>query len=88
MNVYVFANSGPAKLRLETAGRNGKSVSVIAELPASAGFLEKLAKQLKSRCGAGGTHRIENGKGVIEIQGDKREIIRKILQQENINFKG
>lgn len=77
-----------AKLRIETAGRQGKEVSVIDQLPPTEAFLEELARVLKNRCGSGGTYRTGNPHGRIEIQGDKRELIRKVLTERGIRFKG
>jgi translation initiation factor 1 len=55
----------------ETQGRAGKGVTVITGLPLSLSDLETLATKLKKRCGSGGTVR----EGVIEIQGDHRDVI-------------
>ena len=55
----------------ETQGRGGKGVTVITGLPLSPTALEDLAKQFKKRCGCGGTVR----NGVIEIQGDHRDLL-------------
>jgi len=55
----------------ETQGRSGKGVSVITGLPLPQAQLEELAKQLKKRCGCGGTVR----NGVIESQGDHRDLL-------------
>lgn len=67
--------AGQSKLMVrvgrETAGRGGKGVSVITGLPLPQAQLEELAKQLKKRCGCGGTVR----NGVIEIQGDHRDLL-------------
>lgn len=58
-------------LRLEK--RNGKFVTVISGLHTyGAERLEKIARELKTTCGAGGT--VKNG--TIEIQGDKLTPIR------------
>lgn len=71
----VAPQAGGAKLMVrvgrETAGRGGKGVSVITGLPLAQPALEELAKQLKKRCGCGGTVR----NGVIEIQGDHRDLL-------------
>ena len=77
-----------AVLRLEKSGRGGKIVTVIDHLPPSDNYLVPLAKLLKSRTGSGGTHYNGASGGVIEIQGDKRELIRKILAQKGIPVKG
>jgi translation initiation factor 1 len=55
----------------ETKGRAGKGVTTITGLPMSAADIESLAGRLKKRCGSGGTVR----SGVIEIQGDHRDVI-------------
>lgn len=71
----VAPQAGGAKTMVrvgrETAGRAGKGVSVITGLPLTQTALEELAKQLKKRCGCGGTVR----NGVIEIQGDHRDLL-------------
>jgi translation initiation factor 1 len=77
-----------AVLRLEKKGRGGKSVTVVAKLPPSSRFLEDLARRLKQRCGAGGTFKIEGQEGSIEIQGEKRDAVRKFLESERIPFRG
>ena len=60
----------------QTAGRGGKTVTVVANfigigLPEK----ERLAKEIQKVCGTGGT--VKDGR--IEIQGDKREEIARIL---------
>ena len=62
------------KLSRETAGRKGKGVTVVSELPLTGDALKELATKLKNSCGTGGTAK----DGRIEIQGDHREQ----LQQE------
>jgi translation initiation factor 1 len=63
----------PAVVRVgrETQGRAGKGVTTISGLPLAAPDVEALAAKLKKRCGSGGTVR----EGVIEIQGDHRDVI-------------
>jgi translation initiation factor 1 len=67
------AGGGSAQVRVgrETQGRGGKGVSVITGLTLPQPQLEELARQLKKRCGCGGTVR----NGVIEIQGDHRDLL-------------
>lgn len=55
----------------EIKGRAGKGVTTVAGLPMSLCDIESLATKLKKRCGSGGTVRA----GVIEIQGDHRDVI-------------
>ena len=65
--------NGDGKVRVErsTCGRKGKGVSLISGIPLEGKQLKELAKELKQRCGTGGT--IKNG--VIEIQGDHRDVL-------------
>jgi translation initiation factor 1 len=77
-----------AVLRIEKQGRGGKTVTVIDRLPKSELFLKNLTTQLKKKCGSGGTYLMDGKEGVIEIQGDKREIIRAALLKEGIQSKG
>lgn len=77
-----------ATLRIETQGRGGKTVTVVDNLPKVNVFLKELTKTLKNRCGSGGTYLMDGKEGKIEIQGDKRELIRQILAQEGIRAKG
>ena len=77
-----------AVLRLEKQGRGGKTVTVIDQLPKNELFLKDLTTKLKKKCGSGGTYLMDGKEGVIEIQGDKKEIIRQILEKEGIKHKG
>jgi translation initiation factor 1 len=72
------------KLRLEKAGRGGKMVTVLDGLPKNSDFLEGLGKELKKLLGTGGTA----GEGLIELQGDHRTTIRRILSERNYLVKG
>jgi len=60
---------GVVRVSRETKGRKGKGVTLISGLPLDEAGLAALAKDLKQRCGTGGTVR----DGVIEIQGDHRD---------------
>jgi translation initiation factor 1 len=84
----VLPGSWCAVFRLEKNGRGGKTVTVIDRLPGHDTFLKDLCKELKSKCGSGGTFAVEKGSGTIEIQGDKREAIKAIFQQKGFKFKG
>ena len=74
---------GIIRIRRETQGRKGKTVSVIHGLPLSGGALEDLARILKQRCGTGGTAK----EGTIVIQGDHRERLREALVQSGYTVK-
>jgi translation initiation factor 1 len=77
-----------AVIRIEKQGRGGKTVTVIDKLPKSEIFLKDLTTKLKKKCGSGGTYLMSGADGVIEIQGDKRELIRLALEKDGIRFKG
>lgn len=65
------ATDGIVRIRRETKGRAGKGVTVITGVPLGPAELDQLAKQLKQRCGTGGTVK----DGTIEIQGDHRDLL-------------
>ncbi len=66
-------------VRLERAHRGGKDVTVIDRLAPSEPFLKDLARQLKKKCGSGGTFKIREERGIVEVQGDKQEEVKKVL---------
>ncbi len=74
-------------MRIEKAHRGGKDVTVIDRLPANETFLKQLSQDLKKRCGTGGTYRLKDGVGIVEIQGDKREQVKKELEGMGIRCK-
>ena len=71
------------RLRLDTGGRKGKTVTLVEGLQHNPQTLEEIAKTLKQYCGAGGTIK----DGVIEIQGDQRNKVKEKLQQMNYTVK-
>ena len=77
-----------AILRIEKQGRGGKTVTVIDGLPKNEIFLKDLTTQLKKKCGSGGTYLMDGRDGVIEIQGEKRDLIRELLSKQGIKSKG
>jgi len=68
-----LAARGDGRVRVErqTKGRKGKGVSLITGVPLAGKELKDLAKALKQACGCGGTVK----GGVIELQGDNRDLI-------------
>ena len=64
-------NDGIVRVGRETKGRKGAGVTVITGIPAHPEGLKQIAKELKQKCGTGGT--VKNG--VIEIQGDHRDLL-------------
>ena len=71
-------NRGRVDILRETAGRGGKTVTVVTNF-IGIGLPEKeqLAKKMQKAGGAGGT--VKDGR--IEIQGDRREIVAKVLTE-------
>jgi translation initiation factor 1 len=74
--------------KLEKSGRGGKTVTVLERLPKNESWLKDFSKMLKAKCGVGGTHLIGTDFGIVEIQGDKRDQLKKILTEMGIRFRG
>ena len=72
---------GRAKVRRETAGRRGKTATTIAGVPRAEAGVKELAGELKKRCGVGGSVK----DGVIELQGDHREVVMEVLAAEGVD---
>ncbi len=64
------------KVRRETSGRRGKTVTTISGVPLADDGLRELAGRLKKRCGVGGSAK----DGVIELQGDHRDAVVETLR--------
>ena len=65
------AGDGIVRIQRESKGRGGKTVTVVTGIPADEAGLKEVAAGLKKRCGTGGTVK----DGIIEIQGDHRELL-------------
>jgi translation initiation factor 1 len=65
------AGSAGVRVGRETKGRKGKGVTIVTGVPLGGDALAELASRLKRLCGSGGTVR----DGVIEIQGDHRDLL-------------
>ena len=74
---------GALRIRRETKGRGGKTVLTILGLTGSSSELNSLCTELKKKCACGVTLEVE----VIEIQGDKRELVTTLLQQKGFKVK-
>lgn len=74
---------GNVRVGRETKGRKGAGVTVISGLPLAGEELKILAKELKSRCGSGGTVK----DGIVEIQGDHRGLIMAELAERGFKAK-
>ena len=71
-------SSRPVKVRMEKRGH--AIVTVVLNLRKESNELKELAAHLKKKCGCGGTVKDE----VIEIQGDKVDLVRRELQAKGI----
>lgn len=67
---------GIVRLHRETKGRKGKGVTLITGIPLAGEELKALAKTLKQKAGVGGSLK----DGVIEIQGDQRDLLLPLLE--------
>ncbi|WP_272692065.1 MULTISPECIES: stress response translation initiation inhibitor YciH [Providencia] len=74
---------GIVRIRRETSGRKGKGVCVVTGLDLEDSELAKLAADLKKKCGCGGA--VKDGN--VEIQGDKRDIIKQYLEAKGFQVK-
>ena len=72
-----------ARLRIEKAGRKGKTVTVVEGLPRNRDLLKGLAAELKKSCGSGG----KAGDTHVEVQGDHRDSIRAVLEKKGWTVK-
>lgn len=77
------AGDGIVRVSRETKGRKGKGVTLVTGVPLSGDELKALAKVLKARCGSGGTVR----DGIIEIQGDHRDLLVAALSEKGWKVK-
>jgi len=74
---------GIVRIRLEIKGRNGKGVTVVSGIPLPPQELEALGRQLKQRCGCGGT--VKDGN--VEMQGDRRTLLLDVLRERGWTVK-
>lgn len=66
------------RMRLEKKGRGGKVVTLIYELPDNQSYFKKLSKELKNKCGSGGSYK----DGAIEIQGERLSQVKALLEEK------
>jgi predicted translation initiation factor SUI1 len=82
INAPKFTHDGKCKtvrIFLDTKGRKGKSVTIVAGLQHNPATMEEIERILKQYCGAGGTVK----EGNIEIQGDQRVRVAEKLKEMN-----
>lgn len=75
-------SEGPTKMRLETKGRGGKSVTVLFNLPFDMSEAKTLMKDLQTRLGCGATFK----EARIEIRGDKRDAVEAYFQERKLKL--
>jgi len=74
---------GIVRIQKQTNGRKGKGVCLISGIDADDTTLASLAAELKKKCGCGGSVK----DGIIEIQGDKRELLKSLLEAKGMKVK-
>lgn len=65
------------RIQATRSGRKGKTVTVITGFQSKPETLTKLLKDLKAKCGSGGTFK----DNTLEIQGDHKQIILQVLTE-------
>ena len=74
---------GIVRIQRQTNGRKGKGVCLISGIDLDDAELTALAAELKKKCGCGGAVK----DGIIEIQGDKRDLIKTLLEAKGMKVK-
>ena len=74
---------GNVRVRRETNGRGGKTVTTISGLALNQSELQALLKDFKRVCGAGGALK----DGVLEVQGDHCDLVLRELDKRGIKAK-
>ena len=74
---------GIVRIARQTKGRKGKGVCLITGVPLAGKELDALARELKQRLGCGGAVK----DGVIEIQGDNRDMLAAELKKRGYTVK-
>ena len=77
------SGDGIVRVSRETKGRKGKGVTIISGIQMTEKDLKALAKELKKKCGTGGTVR----EGKIEIQGEHRDRLVELLTKKGYTVK-
>jgi predicted translation initiation factor SUI1 len=79
----TLGNGAEVLVTLDKVRRRGKVVTVVSDIQHNPQVIEKLAKELKQYCGAGGTTK---GKE-IEIQGDHKTKVTEFLRSQGFKVK-
>lgn len=81
--VCQYQGDGIVRIQCQTKGRKGKGVCVISGIHLDEKKIIELTTELKKRSGCGGTVK----KGVIEIQGDKRDLLKNLIEAKGMKVK-
>lgn len=76
-------SDGVVRVRRETSGRGGKTVTVVWGLAGDAAQLQQTSRQIKALCGSGGTLK----EGRLEVQGDHVDRVIAWLQAQGLTVK-
>ncbi len=77
------AGDGVVRIRKETKGRRGKTVTLISGMAGGEEALRRLSAELKRVCGSGGSVK----DGILLIQGDHRSRIEQWLKAKGVKVK-
>ena len=73
---------GPAKMRLETAGRGGKAVTVLFQLPWNEDEAQGMLKAMQSGFGCGGALK----DNTLELRGDVRTKVEDFFAKKKLKI--
>lgn len=76
-------SDGVIRIRRESKGRKGKTVTTISGFQEKDAVLREIASDLKNRCGTGGSYKA----GIIMLQGDHRETVKAELTKQGFAVK-
>ncbi len=71
------------RVSISKKGRKGKTVTIVSNFSGNTESLENLGKELKTKCGVGGSVKDQE----IILQGDKRNLVVEFLQSKGYNAK-
>lgn len=80
---HGMKQDGIVRVRRESGGRGGKTVTVVHGMPLSERELSAFASRLKRKCGCGGSVK----DGIIILQGDKVDAVIPLLGDEGFTVK-
>ncbi len=82
-NTAPFPEDGTIRIRRETKGRKGKTVTAVYGIGSAGGDPKTLARTLKQRCGTGGAVK----DGAVIIQGDHSKTLEAALTEQGFKVK-